>query len=188
MQTLCGRLPNSKKKSVPCMVLSIAWHLPTRKTWGNLLSSAPATVFAQALDISAYSLIPVAREARKIMVEGGGIISLTYHGSVKVVQNYNLMGVAKAALESITRYLASELGPERIRVNAISAGPVKTASAQGVKDFSQILKTIEDKSPLRRNIDGVDVGKVGLFYLSELSSGITGEITYVDSGYNIMGL
>jgi enoyl-[acyl-carrier protein] reductase I len=144
--------------------------------------------FAQALDISAYSLIPVAREARKIMVEGGGIISLTYHGSVKVVQNYNLMGVAKAALESITRYLASELGPERIRVNAISAGPVKTASAQGVKDFSQILKTIEDKSPLRRNIDGVDVGKVGLFYLSELSSGITGEITYVDSGYNIMGL
>jgi enoyl-[acyl-carrier protein] reductase I len=144
--------------------------------------------FRQALDISAYSLVAVARAALPLMHDSGSIISLTYHGSVKVIPNYNLMGVAKAALESITRYLAYELGPQGIRVNAISAGPVKTASAQGVKDFSSILSEVAERSPMRRNIEAVDVGKVGLFYLSELASGITGEITYVDSGVNIMGV
>lgn len=144
--------------------------------------------FLQAMNISAYSLIAVAREALPLMNKGGSIISLTYRGSVTVIPNYNVMGVAKAALESTTRYLANELGREKVRVNCISAGPVKTASAMGVKDFSTILSDVAQKAPLRKNIDGVDVGKVGLFYLSELASGITGEITYVDSGFNIMGI
>jgi len=144
--------------------------------------------FNRALEISAYSLIPMAREAAKLMKDGGSIISLTYHGSVKVIPNYHLMGVAKAALESITRYLSYELGPSNIRVNSISAGPVKTASAQGVKDFSSILGDVAKRAPLRRNIEAVEVGKVGLFYLSDLASAVTGEITYVDSGFNIMGL
>ena len=144
--------------------------------------------FKQAMDISAYSLVAVTREARHLMTDGGSIICLTYHGSVKVIPNYNVMGVAKAALEASTRYLANELGPLGIRVNAISAGPVKTASAMGVKDFSSILNDVAQKAPLRKNIEAVEVGKVGLFYLSELASGVTGEITYVDSGFNIMAM
>ena len=145
--------------------------------------------FSKAIEISAYSLIPIAREAEKIMPEeGGSIISLTYYGSQKVVPGYNLMGVAKATLEAVTRYLAWELGPRGIRVNSISAGPVKTASAQGINNFSAILSKVEERAPLKRNIEAVEVGKVGLFYLSDLASAVTGEITYVDSGFNIMGL
>lgn len=144
--------------------------------------------FAHALDISAYSLVAVARGAKDLMTEGGSIITLTYMGSEKVLPNYNVMGVAKAALEASVRYLASDLGPMNIRVNAISAGPIKTLSAKGVKDFGNILNTVEQKAPLRRNISQQDLGNNALYLLSELSSGCTGEIIHVDSGYNIMGI
>ncbi len=144
--------------------------------------------FAHALDVSAYSLVAVARAAKELMTEGGSIITLTYMGSEKVLPNYNIMGVAKAALEASVRYLASDLGPQNIRVNAISAGPVKTLSAKGVKDFGNIMNTVEEKAPLRRNITQQDLGKNALYLLSELSSGCTGEIIHVDSGYNIMGI
>ncbi len=144
--------------------------------------------FSHALDVSAYSLVAVARGAKELMTEGGSIITLTYMGSEKVLPNYNIMGVAKAALEASVRYLAADLGPQNIRVNAISAGPVKTLSAKGVKDFGSILNTVEQKAPLRRNITQQDLGKNALYLLSELSSGCTGEIIHVDSGYNIMGI
>jgi enoyl-[acyl-carrier protein] reductase I len=122
------------------------------------------------------------------MTEGGSIITLTYMGSEKVFPGYNVMGVAKAALEASVRYLASDLGPSGIKVNAISAGPIKTLSAKGVKNFGSILDTVEEKAPLRRNITAEDVGKSALYLLSDLSSGVTGEIIHVDSGYHIMGI
>lgn len=144
--------------------------------------------FAHAMDISAYSLVAVSRRAKEIMIEGGSIITLTYMGSEKVFPGYNVMGVAKAALEASVRYLASDLGPSGIKVNAISAGPIKTLSAKGVKNFGSILDTVEEKAPLRRNITIEDVGRSALYLLSNLSSGVTGEIIHVDSGYHIMGI
>ena len=143
--------------------------------------------FTHALEISSYSLIAVARKAKELMTEGGSILTLTYMGSEKVFPGYNIMGVAKAALESSVRYLAYDLGEENIRVNAISAGPVKTLSAKGVKNFSDILTVTEEKTPLKKRVDLDELGGCATFYLSELSKGITGEITYVDCGYNIMG-
>ncbi|AUG57032.1 enoyl-ACP reductase FabI [Acetivibrio saccincola] len=144
--------------------------------------------FAHAMDVSAYSLVAVSRRAKEIMTEGGSIITLTYMGSEKVFPGYNVMGVAKAALEASVRYLASDLGPSGIKVNAISAGPIKTLSAKGVKNFGSILDTVEEKAPLRRNVTTEDVGKTALYLLSDLSSGVTGEIIHVDSGYHIMGI
>lgn len=144
--------------------------------------------FAHALDISAYSLVAVSRVAKELMTEGGSIITLTYMGAEKVFQGYNVMGVAKAALESSVRYLAYDLGPSEIRVNAISAGPIKTMSARGVKNFSNILDVVEEKAPLKRNVTKEDVGKSAVYLLSDLSSGVTGEVHYVDCGYNIMGI
>ncbi|MEL4106659.1 enoyl-ACP reductase [Oscillospiraceae bacterium WX1] len=144
--------------------------------------------FAHALDVSAYSLVAVSRKAKDLMTEGGGIVTLTYMGSEKVFTGYNVMGVAKAALEASVRYLASDLGPMNIRVNAISAGPVKTMSAKGVKNFNTILTTTDEKAPLKRRVTIEDLGNAAVFYLSHLSSGITGEVTYVDCGFNIMGL
>ncbi|NLD47382.1 MAG: SDR family oxidoreductase, partial [Clostridiaceae bacterium] len=144
--------------------------------------------FAHALDISAYSLVAVSRRAKDIMTEGGSIVTLTYMGSEKVFSGYNVMAVAKAALETSVMYLASDLGPAGIRVNAISAGPIKTLSGKGVKSFGSILETVEAKSPLRRNITQEDLGKSALYFLSDLSSGVTGEILHVDSGFNIMGI
>jgi len=145
--------------------------------------------FALALDVSAYSLIAVARGALPLMKENGGtILTLSYLGAQRVVQNYNVMGVAKAALESSVRYLAADLGQEKIRVNAISAGPIKTLAAAGIPNFRELLGSFEQRSPLRRNVTQDDVAKSSLFYLSDLSSGITGETTYVDCGYNILGL
>lgn len=144
--------------------------------------------FAHAMNISAYSLVAVSRKARELMTEGGSIVTLTYMGSEKVFPGYNVMGVAKAALEASVRYLASDLGPLGIRVNAISAGPIKTLSAKGVKDFNSILEVVEKKAPLRRGIDQQDLGNAALYLLSHLSSGVTGEIIHVDSGYNIMGI
>ena len=145
--------------------------------------------YALSQQVSAWSLIPMGRLAAPLM-EGrsGAIVSLTYYGAEKVVDGSNVMGVAKAALEANTRYLAADLGPQDIRVNAISAGPIKTVSAMGVSGFSGILDAVEQKAPLRRNVTQEDVGKCALFLLSELSSAITGQVIYVDSGYSILGI
>ncbi|HEU4595223.1 MAG TPA: enoyl-ACP reductase [Pyrinomonadaceae bacterium] len=142
--------------------------------------------FTTALDISAYSLAELARAAAPLMTEGGSIISMTYYGAEKVVPNYNVMGVAKAALEASTRYLASDLGPRNIRVNAISAGPIQTLAARGVGNLSTMLKHHAEHAPLRRNVEAREVGNAAVFLCSPLASGITGEILHVDCGYNIM--
>jgi enoyl-[acyl-carrier protein] reductase I len=144
--------------------------------------------FRIAHDISAYSLIALARGAEPLMAEGGSILTLTYYGAEKVFPNYNIMGVAKAALEATVRYLASDLGAKKIRVNAISAGPIKTLAARGISDFTKILNAVEERAPLHRNVDALEVGNAALFLSSDLASGITGEITFVDCGYNITGL
>jgi len=145
--------------------------------------------FALALDVSAYSLVALTRAAAPLM-EGreGSIITLTYYGSEKVIANYNVMGVAKAALETSVKYLAADLGPRGVRVNAISAGPIKTLAAMGITGFKTILDLVEQKAPLRRNVTQDDVARTALYLLSGLSSGVTGEIIHVDSGYNIMGM
>jgi enoyl-[acyl-carrier protein] reductase I len=139
--------------------------------------------FLMTMNISAYSLVAVARRARAMMPEGGSILTLTYYGAEKVIPHYNVMGVAKAALETSVKYLANDLGPENIRVNALSAGPVKTLAASGIGDFRYILN-----SPLRRNITIDDVGGSGLYLLSDLSSGVTGETHHVDGGYHVVGM
>lgn len=145
--------------------------------------------FALAMDVSAYSLVALARGAAPLM-EGrpGSIVCLSYYGSQKVVSNYNVMGVAKAALETSAMYLAADLGPKGIRMNTISAGPIKTLAAMGISGFKSILDMVEQKAPLRRNVTQEDVAKTALYLLSDLSSGVTGEVIYVDSGYSIMGL
>jgi len=122
------------------------------------------------------------------MTAGGSILTLTYYGSTKVFPNYNVMGVAKAALEAAVRYLAASLGSKNIRVNAISAGPIKTLAARGIGDFTKILEAVEQRAPLHRNVDQLEVGNAALFLSSDLASGITGEVTYVDAGYNVTGL
>jgi enoyl-[acyl-carrier protein] reductase I len=144
--------------------------------------------FLTALEISAYSLTQLARAAAPLMTEGGSIVTMSFHGAEKVYQGYNVMGVAKAALESSVRYLAADLGPRNIRVNAISAGPIQTLSARGVSGLSTMLKHHAERSPLHRNVEPREVGNTALFLCSALSSGITGETIYVDCGYNIMGL
>ena len=143
--------------------------------------------FRVAHDVSVYSLIAVSRAAAPLMTDGGSIMTLTYFGAEKVVPNYNVMGVAKAALEATTRYLASSLGAKNIRVNAISAGPIKTLAARGVGALGDMLKSHSDRAPLHRNVDQLEVGGAALFLASDLSSAITGETLYVDCGYNIMG-
>jgi enoyl-[acyl-carrier protein] reductase I len=144
--------------------------------------------FRIAHDISAYSLIALARGAEPLMSSGGSILTLTYYGSEKVFPNYNIMGVAKAALEATVRYLASDLGPKGIRVNAISAGPIKTLAARGISDFATILDKVTERAPLHRNVEQLEVGNVALFLSSDLASGVTGEITFVDCGFNITGI
>ena len=143
--------------------------------------------FRIAHDVSVYSLIALARAAAPLMTDGGGIVTLTYYGAEKVVPKYNVMGVAKAALESCVRYLANDLGPKNIRVNAISAGPIKTLAARGVSGLGEMLKSHAERSPLKRNVDPGEVGSTAAFLLSDGGSGITGETIYVDCGYNIMG-
>jgi len=143
--------------------------------------------FRIAHDISVYSLIAVARGAAPLMASGGAIVTLTYYGSEKVVPNYNVMGVAKAALEATVRYLAYDLGPRAIRVNAISAGPIKTLAARGIANFGDMLRTQIERAPLKRNVEPGEVGSTAAFLLSDAGSGITGETIYVDCGYNIMG-
>ena len=144
--------------------------------------------FLMTLNISAYSLVAVTKRAREMMPEGGSILTLTYYGAEKVIPHYNVMGVAKSALETSVKYLAMDLGPENIRVNAISAGPIKTLAASGIGDFRYIMKWNELNSPLRRNVTIDDVGGAGVYMLSDLSSGVTGEIHHVDAGYNVIGM
>jgi enoyl-[acyl-carrier protein] reductase I len=143
--------------------------------------------FRVAMDVSVYSLIAVTRAAAPLMTEGGSIITLSFFAAEKVVPNYNVMAIAKAGLESSVRYLAWSLGSKNIRVNAVSAGPIKTLAARGVGDLSEMLKSHSDRAPLHRNVDQLEVGGAALFLASDLSSAITGEVMYVDCGYNIMG-
>lgn len=144
--------------------------------------------FQTALDISAYSLVALARHAEPLMKDGGSIVTLTYYGAEKVVPNYNVMGVAKAALEASVRYLASDLGPAGIRVNAISAGPIKTLAASGIRGFRGILGVAEERAPLRRNVTQQEVGKTALYLCSDWGAGVTGETLYVDAGLSILGM
>jgi enoyl-[acyl-carrier protein] reductase I len=144
--------------------------------------------FLMTMNISAYSLVAVAKRAREMMPEGGSILTLTYYGAEKVIPHYNVMGVAKAALETSVKYLAVDMGPEKIRVNAISAGPIQTLAARGIGDFNYILKWNELNSPLRRTVTIEDVGNSGLYFLSDLSAGVTGEVHHVDAGYNVIGM
>ena len=151
-------------------------------------SQTTREAFRMALDISAYSLVALARGAQPLMTEGGSLLTLTYLGAERVLPNYNVMGVAKAALECSVRYLASDLGPQNIRVNAISAGPVKTLAAAGISGFSDILGVYRDRAPLRRNTEAGEVGDTGVFLISDAARGITGEVLYVDGGYHVMGM
>lgn len=142
--------------------------------------------FLKAMEISAYSLVQLTRAAVPLMREGGNIVTMTYYGAEKVVANYNMMGVAKAALEANVRYLAADLGPDNIRINALSAGPLKTLAATGVKNFRGLMSQFEARAPLRRNVTLEDVGHAALFLCSDMGSGVTGEVLHVDLGFNVM--
>ena len=154
---------------------------------GRYVDTSPEN-FAKTMQISVYSFTSVARRAEKLMTEGGSMLTLTYYGAEKVMPNYNVMGVAKAALEASVKYLAVDLGPKNIRVNAISAGPIKTLAASGIGDFRYILKWNEYNAPLRRTVTIEEVGDVGLYMLSDLSRSVTGEIHHADSGYHVVGM
>lgn len=168
------------------LIHSIAFA-PREALSGEFLDTS-REAFLTALEISAYSLTQLARAAEPLMKEGGSIVCMSYYGAEKVVAGYNVMGVAKSALESSTRYLAKDLGSRNIRVNAISAGPIQTLSARGVADFSTMLKHHADRAPLGRNVEAREVGNTAVFLCSPLSSGITGEVIHVDCGYSIMGI
>jgi enoyl-[acyl-carrier protein] reductase I len=171
---------------IDILIHSIGFAPPDALKEDFLLTSREA--FRIAHDISVYSLIALARGAAPLMTEGGSILTLTYYGAEKVFPNYNVMGVCKAALESAVRYLAVSLGSKNIRVNAISAGPIKTLAARGIGDFTQILTAVTARAPLHRNVEQIEVGNTALFLCSPLASGITGEITFVDCGFNITGI
>jgi len=167
------------------LVHSIA-YAPAEELKGNFVNTSREG-FRIAHDVSVYSLIALSRAAVPLMTDGGSIITLTYYGAEKVVPRYNVMGVAKAALECTVRYLAYDLGPQKIRVNAISAGPIKTLAARGIGDLGEMLKSHAERAPLKRNVDVHEVGGTAVFLASDAGSGITGETLYVDCGYNIMG-
>ena len=154
---------------------------------GKFVDTSAAN-FAMTMNISAYSFVGVTRRARALMPDGGSVLTLTYYGAEKVIPHYNVMGVAKAALEASVKYLAMDLGPEKIRVNAISAGPIKTLAASGIGDFRYILKWNQLNAPMRRNVGLEEVGGAGLYLLSPLSGGVTGEVHHVDCGYHIVGM
>lgn len=173
----CGKLH--------ALVHSVAFA-PADELKGEFLNTSREG-FRVAHDVSVYSLIALARAAAPLMEEGGSIITMTYYGAEKVVPHYNVMGVAKAALECTVRYLAYDLGKRKIRVNAISAGPIKTLAARGISGLGDMLRSHAERAPLQRNVDVNEVGSTGVFLASDASSGITGEVIYVDCGYNIMG-
>ncbi len=157
------------------------------KTPGDFVSTT-REAFRTAHDISAYSLVALAREAVPLMTNGGSILAMTYYGSEKVVPHYNVMGVAKASLEASTRYLAYDLGPKKIRVNCISAGPVNTLAARGISGFMSMLKHYQERAPLKRSCDPAELGETGVFLASDGAAAITGQVIYVDGGYQIMGM
>ncbi len=154
----------------------------------GVFSQTPREVFKQALDISAYTFVAMSNRAAAMMPNGGSIVGMSYHGSEKAIPGYNVMGVAKAALESSTRYLAAELGEKGIRVNTISAGPIRTLSAMAVGGIDEVFEWVERRAPLKRNVEADEVGRTAVYLVSDLASGVTGENIYVDSGYNIVGL
>lgn len=168
------------------LVHSIAFAKTEELT--GLYADTSRAGFALAQDISAYSLVAVAQRLHPLMTEGGSIMTMTYLGAERAMKNYNVMGVAKAALEASVRYLAADLGQFNIRVNAISAGPIRTLAAKGISDFNSILKQVEEKAPLRRTTDTAEVGDTAMFLMSHFSRGITGEVIYVDSGFHIVGV
>src|SRR6478672_1024082 len=168
------------------MLHSVAFA-PKESLEGDFLSTT-REAFRVAHEISAYSLVGLAREAAPMMTNGGSILAMTYYGAEKVVPHYNVMGVAKASLEASTRYLAYDLGPKKIRVNCISAGPVNTLAARGISGFTEMLKHYEAHSPLRRNVLPDELGATGVFLASDGAAAITGQVIYVDSGYQLMGM
>jgi enoyl-[acyl-carrier protein] reductase I len=174
-----------KYSKIDILVHAVA-YAPAEELRGEFITTSREG-FRIALDVSVYSLIAVSRAAVPLMTDGGSIMTLSFYAAEKVVPNYNVMAVAKAGLESTVRYLAANLGPRNIRVNAISAGPIKTLAARGVGALGDMLKSHAERAPLRRNVDQLEVGGAALFLASPLSSAITGEILYVDCGYNIMG-
>jgi enoyl-[acyl-carrier protein] reductase I len=174
-----------KYGKIDILVHAVA-YAPAEELRGEFITTSREG-FRIALDVSVYSLIAVSRAAVPLMTDGGSIMTLTFYAAEKVVPNYNVMAVAKAGLESTVRYLAANLGSRNIRVNAISAGPIKTLAARGVGALGDMLKSHAERAPLHRNVDQLEVGGAALFLASNLSSAITGEILYVDCGYNIMG-
>ena len=184
IDTLFAQL-KSRYGKLHTLVHSIAFA-PADELKGEFLATTREG-FRIAHDVSVYSLIALARAAAPLMEDGGSVLTLTYYGSTKVVPHYNVMGVAKAALEASVRYLAHDLGPRRIRVNAISAGPVKTLAARGISGFGDMLKAHADRAPLKRNVDVNEVSDTAVFLASDAGAGITGEVIFVDCGYNIMG-
>lgn len=171
---------------VDLLLHSVAFA-PKESLEGDFVSTT-REAFRVAHDISAYSLVALARGAAPMMTNGGSIVAMTYYGSEKVVPHYNVMGVAKASLEASTRYLAYDLGPKKIRVNCISAGPVNTLAARGISGFTQMLKHYQERAPLKRSCDPAELGEVGVFLASDGAAPITGQVIYVDGGYQIMGM
>jgi enoyl-[acyl-carrier protein] reductase I len=168
------------------MLHSVAFA-PKEALEGDFVSTT-REAFRTAHDISAYSLVALAREAVPMMTNGGSIVAMTYYGAEKVVPHYNVMGVAKASLEASTRYLAYDLGPKKIRVNCISAGPVQTLAARGISGFSQMMKHYQERAPLKRSCDPAELGATGVFLASDGAAAITGQVIYVDGGYQVMGM
>lgn len=162
-------------------------YAPKEALEGEFINTS-REAFRIAHDVSAYSLVALARAAAPLMTDGGSVIAMTYYGSVKVIPHYNVMGVAKASLEACVRYLAYDLGPRKIRVNAVSAGPVNTLAARGIAGFTEMLKHYEGHTPLKRNIEPRELGSAGLFLASDMSTATTGQVVYVDCGYEIMGM
>jgi len=175
----------SKTDKIDLLLHSIAFA--PKESLSEPFSQTSREAFRIAHDVSAYSLIAVTRAALPLMSEGASIVTMTFRGSVSVYRNYNVMGVAKAALEATVRYLAEDLGPRKIRVNAISAGPVQTLAARGISDFSTMIKLYEDRAPLGRSCTPSELGQTAVFLASDGSSGITGQVLYVDGGFSIMG-
>ena len=176
----------SQTDRVDLMLHSLA-YAPREALEGDFLSTT-REAFRVAQDVSAYSLVALAREAAPLMSNGGSIVAMTYYGSEKVVPHYNVMGVAKASLEASTRYLAYDLGPKKIRVNCISAGPVQTLAARGISGFTSMLKHYQERAPLKRSCEPAELGATGVFLASDGAAAMTGQVIYVDGGYQVMGM
>ena len=176
----------SQTDRVDLMLHSLA-YAPREALEGDFVSTTREAIRV-AQDVSAYSLVALAREAAPLMTNGGSIVAMTYYGSEKVVPHYNVMGVAKASLEASARYLAYDLGPKKIRVNCISAGPVQTLAARGISGFTSMLKHYQERAPLKRSCERAEIGATGVFLASEGAAAITGQVIYVDGGYEIMGM